>query len=282
MIAMFNEEIPYVEYEVENTKNAKEDLWRTSFGLQQVDGLRPSEYLIKLSQLEIQGKISYTEVREELNRYYSEVDSNKETEEADKSSVRIAEWLSQPRPFEISTRRLKQIHSHLFEDISSFNFQVGKFRTVNIEKEEPILNGASVFYELWNMIDTALAIDFDEETSKNYRTMSKKEQAYSAMSFISNVWQIHPFREGNTRTMAVFAIDYFRDLEFEIDNTLFEQHSLYFRNALVRDNCLKEWQTDEYIKAFTDNLLLGGNHDLEEKDLSINSLKIDEDFDLEM
>ncbi len=137
-------------------------------------------------------------------------------------------------------RRLKQIHSHLFEDISSFNFPVGKFRTVNIEKEEPIIKGASVFYELWNMIDTALAIDFDEETSKNYRTLSKKEQVYSAMSFISNVWQIHPFREGNTRTMAVFAIDYFRDLKFEIDNTLFEQHSLYFRNALVRDNCLKE------------------------------------------
>lgn len=279
---MFNEEIPYEEYEVENSKSTKENLWKTSFGLQQVDGLKPSEYLVQLSQQEIEGKISYSEVREELNRYYSESSTNKETEEADMSSVRIAEWLSQPRPFEISTRRLKQIHAHLFSDVSSFNFPVGKFRTVNIEKEEPILNGASVFYELWNMIDTALTIDFDEEMSKNYKAMNEQDKAYSAMSFISNVWQIHPFREGNTRTMAVFAIDYFRELGFDIDNTLFEKHSLYFRNALVRDNCLKEWQTDEYINAFTDNLLLGGQHDLEAKDLSINSLEIDDDFDLEM
>ena len=279
---MFNEEIPYEEYEVENSKSTKENLWKTSFGLQQVDGLKPSEYLVQLSQQEIEGKISYSEVREELNRYYSESSTNKETEEADMSSVRIAEWLSQPRPFEISTRRLKQIHAHLFSDVSSFNFPVGKFRTVNIEKEEPILNGASVFYELWNMIDTALTIDFDEEMSKNYKAMNEQDKAYSAMSFISNVWQFHPFREGNTRTMAVFAIDYFRELGFDIDNTLFEKHSLYFRNALVRDNCLKEWQTDEYINAFTDNLLLGGQHDLEAKDLSINSLEIDDDFDLEM
>ncbi len=279
---MFNEEIPYEEYEVENSKSTKENLWKTSFGLQQVDGLKPSKYLVHLSQQEIEGKISYSEVREELNRYYSESSTNKETEEADMSSVRIAEWLSQPRPFEISTRRLKQIHAHLFSDVSSFNFPVGKFRTVNIEKEEPILNGASVFYELWNMIDTALTIDFDEEMSKNYKAMNEQNKAYSAMSFISNVWQIHPFREGNTRTMAVFAIDYFRELGFDIDNTLFEKHSLYFRNALVRDNCLKEWQTDEYINAFTDNLLLGGQHDLEAKDLSINSLEIDDDFDLEM
>lgn len=279
---MFNEEIPYEEYEVENSKSTKENLWKTSFGLQQVDGLKPSKYLVQLSQQEIEGKISYSEVREELNRYYSESSTNKETEEADMSSVRIAEWLSQPRPFEISTRRLKQIHAHLFSDVSSFNFPVGKFRTVNIEKEEPILNGASVFYELWNMIDTALTIDFDEEMSKNYKAMNEQDKAYSAMSFISNVWQIHPFREGNTRTMAVFAIDYFRELGFDIDNTLFEKHSLYFRNALVRDNCLKEWQTDEYINAFTDNLLLGGQHDLEAKDLSINSLEIDDDFDLEM
>lgn len=279
---MFNEEIPYEEYEVENSKSTKENLWKTSFGLQQVDGLKPSKYLVQLSQQEIEGKISYSEVREELNRYYSESSTNKETEEADMSSVRIAEWLSQPRPFEISTRRLKQIHAHLFSDVSSFNFPVGKFRTVNIEKEEPILNGASVFYELWNMIDTALTIDFDEEMSKNYKAMNEQDKAYSTMSFISNVWQIHPFREGNTRTMAVFAIDYFRELGFDIDNTLFEKHSLYFRNALVRDNCLKEWQTDEYINAFTDNLLLGGQHDLEAKDLSINSLEIDDDFDLEM
>lgn len=279
---MFNEEVPYDEYEYENTKDTKEKLWKTSFGLQKVDGLRPSQYLVDLSRQEINGELTYREVSDEIERYYSNSDVNKDTEEADKVSVRIAEWLSYPRPFDMSTRRLKQIHAHLFTNVASFTFPVGRFRDVNISKPEPVLNGASVFYELWNMIDSALAIDFDEEQSKNYAVMSEKDKAYSAMSFISNVWQVHPFREGNTRTMAVFAIDYFRSLDFDIDNSLFEEHSLYFRNALVRDNCLIEWQTDKYLNAFTDNLLLAGHHDLEAFDLTIESLELEDDFEMEM
>ncbi len=268
---MFGEDRPYEEVEYNNTKEYKKELWKASFGLQKIDGLTPSEYLVELSKEEIEGKKTYSEIKEDLDKYYSSAEANKENEEADKVSVRIAEWLSQPRPFEMSTRRLKQIHAHLFSGINTFQYPVGRFREVNISKSEPVLNGASVFYESWNMLDAAFEIDFEEESKKDYSLLKQEEKAKSAMAFISNLWQIHPFREGNTRTSAVFAIEYFRDLGFDIDNTMFEKHSRYFRDALVRDNCLKKWQNPYFLDCFTENLVLGGNHDLEKLNLNIDT-----------
>ncbi len=266
---MFGENIPYEEIDYELPKEYRESLWKTSFGLQEIDGLRPSAYLIELSKEEIRGNKTYAEIREDLDKYYSARDSNKETEEADKVSVRIAEWLSQPRPFEKSTRRLKQIHAYLFSGIESFRHPVGRFREVNISKEESILNEKSVFYEFWTMLDLAFEIDIEEDNKKSYSLFTKEEKAKTAMSFISNIWQIHPFREGNTRTIAVFAIDYFKSLGFDVDNTIFEKHSKYFRDALVRDNCKQEYQTSYFLDCFTENLLLGGSHDLQGMDLRI-------------
>lgn len=266
---MFGEDRPYEEVSYELPKEYRESLWKTGIGLQKIDGLNPSEYLMQLSKEEIEGKKSYEEIRGDLDRYYSSKEANKETEEADKVSLRIVEWLSQPRPFEMSTRRIKQIHAHLFSAIETFNYPVGKFREVNISKEEPILNGDTVFYESWNMIDLAFQIDIEEEEKKNYSLLTNEDKAKSAMTFISKIWQIHPFWEGNTRTTAVFAIEYFRSLGFHIDNSMFENHSEYFRDALVRNNCKLEWQTSYFLDCFTENLLLNGKHDLEGMDLNI-------------
>ena len=274
---MFGEDRPYEEVNYKAPKEYRESLWNTSFGLQKIDGLKPSDYLIELSKEEIKGNKTYAEIRDSLDKYYSSEDTDKGTEEADKVSVRIAEWLSQPRPFENSTRRLKQIHGHLFSGIESFKYPVGKFREVNISKEEPVLDGKSVFYESWNMLDLAFQIDFEEEDKKDYSSLTKGERAKSAMNFISNIWQVHPFREGNTRTTAVFAIEYFRNLGFDVDNTMFENHSEYFRDALVRNNCQLEWQTSQFLDYFTENLLLGGKHDLENMDLNIQSKLIKEE-----
>ena len=268
---MFGDDGLYEEFNYEALKEYRESLWEISFGLQRIDGLKPSDYLIELSEEEIEGNKTYAEIRDSLDKYYSSEGSNKETEEADKVSVSIAEWLSQPRPFEKSTRRLKQIHAHLFSEIERFKYPVGKFREVNISKNEPILNGESVFYESWNMIDLAFQIDFEEGDKKDFSLFKKEKKAKSAMAFISNLWQIHPFREGNTRTIAVFAIEYFRSLGFEININMFEKHSKYFRNALVRDNCKLEWQTSYFLDLFTENLLLDGEHDLGKMNLDVES-----------
>lgn len=266
---MFGEDRPYEEVSYNAPKEYRESLWKASFGLQKVDGLEPSDYLLELSKEEIKGNKSYIEIRGALDKYYSFEGVDKGTEEADKVSVRIAEWLSQPRPFEKNTRRLKQIHAHLFSGIASFKYPVGKFREVNISKEVPILNGKSIFYEAWNMLDLAFQIDFEEDNKKDYTLLEKEERARLAMNLISNIWQIHPFREGNTRTIAVFAIEYFRSLNFDIDNTMFERHSEYFRDALVRNNCELKYQTSYFLDCFTENLLLGGKHDLDKLDLNI-------------
>lgn len=288
---MFGEDRPYEEVNYKAPKEYRESLWKASFGLQKIDGLNPSDYLIELSKEEIEGNKTYAEIRDSLDKYYSSEETDKRTEEADKVSVRIAEWLSQPRPFEKSTRRLKQIHAYLFSGIESFKYPVGRFREVNISKEEPILNGKSVFYESWNMLDLAFQIDFEEENKKDYSSFPEEKKAKSAMAFISNIWQIHPFREGNTRTTAVFAIEYFRGLGFDVDNTMFEKHSEYFRDALVRNNCELKYQTSYFLDCFTENLLLGGKHDLEKMDLNIESEKIinekenkklEDDWDMEI
>ncbi|GAA4063695.1 hypothetical protein [Amphibacillus indicireducens] len=134
---MFGEDRPYDEIIYENSESYKRNLWQTSFGLQKVDGLKPSEYLVGLSEEEIKGNKTYGDIHQDLDAYYSSSSANKETEEADRVSVSIAEWLSQPRPFQLSTRRLKQIHLHLFSGINRFKYPIGKFRTVNISKDEP-------------------------------------------------------------------------------------------------------------------------------------------------
>jgi len=268
---MSGEDRSHEEVNYEASKEYRGSLWKISFGLQKTDGLKPSNYLIELSKKEIEGNKTYVEIRHSLDKYYSHVESDKETEEADKVSVSIAEWLYQLRPFEKSTRRLKQIHAHLFSGIESFRYPVGKFREVNISKNEPVLNGETIFYESWNMIDLALQIDFEEEAKKDYYLFTKEEKAKSAMRFISNLWQIHPFREGNTRTIAVFAIEYFRSLDFDINSTVFEKHSNFFRDALVRDNCKLEWHTSYFLDCFTENLLLDRKHDLEKMNLNIQS-----------
>ena len=275
---MFGDDGLYEEFNYEALKEYRESLWEISFGLQRIDGLKPSDYLIELSEEEIEGNKTYAEIRDSLDKYYSSEGSNKETEEADKVSVSIAEWLSQPRPFEKSTRRLKQIHAHLFSEIERFKYPVGKFREVNISKKEPILNDESVFYELWNMTDIAFQIDFEEEGKKDYSSFKEEKKAKSAMAFISNLWQIHPFREGNTRTIAVFAIEYFRSLGFEVNITMFGKHSKYFRNALVRDNCKLEWQTSYFLDLFTENLLLDGEHDLAKMNLDVEPQDVTKDI----
>ena len=275
---MFGEDRPYEEVNYKALREYRETLWKTSFGLQKIDRLKPSDYLIELSKEEIEGNKTYAEIRDSLDKYYSSEESNKETEEADKVSVSIAERLSQPRLFEKSTRGLKQIHAHLFSGIERFKYPVGKFREVNISKEEPVLNGKSVFYESWNMLDLAFQIDLEEEDKKDYSSLTKEEKAKSAMKFISNIWQIHPFREGNTRTIAVFAIEYFRSLGFEINITMFGKHSKYFRNALVRDNCKLEWQTSYFLDLFTENLLLDGEHDLAKMNLDVEPQDVTKDI----
>ena len=265
---------------IEKSKN-----WLAAIGLQDVDGLKPSEYLIQNAKLNIEGKISFYEVRERINNYYIEKpvkDTNDRTEEADKVSAAIAEILSE-KAFSFSPIEYITIHKRLFTGIYKF---AGKIRDYNISKNEWVLDGESVFYASFDNIQATLEYDFLQEKKFNYKGLSKGETVEHIAKFISGLWQIHLFGEGNTRTTAVFVIKYLRTFGFKVENDLFAQNSWYFRNALVRANYNNHekgiYSTMEYLSRFFANLLFNENYPLKNRVMHINFGKndtVNENFD---
>ena len=250
---MFREEIPYEEIQIKYTK----ENWEIGFGLQAIDGLKPSKYLVDLAGKQVTGKMSYEEVETNLKQYYEEGAQPEDNMEADFSSMRIAEILAN-QSFTFSPVTLLGYHRKLFSGIETFHHPVGEFRKLNITKKEPVLAGASVLYTDFGMIKDTLTWDFDQEKSKDYQGKAMEEIAHEVMSFISSIWQIHPFREGNTRTIAVFAIKYLNTFGFELNNEPFKNHSKYFRDSLALANANRMIRTEKYLRMFTENILLGG------------------------
>lgn len=257
------EKIPYI----------KQLYWDMAIGLNLVDGLTPSNYLIDLSNKNINGEINNKEVEQLLNKYYLNRDINNKTisneRECDLVSSRIVELIND-RNFSFRTTTLKVIHEYLFKDIYDF---AGKYRTYNISKDEPVLNNDTVVYASYNEIESILEYDFKKELEFDYSSLKIEEQVSKIAEFTSSIWQVHPFGEGNTRTVAVMIEKYLRSLGYHINNDLFKENSVYFRNALVRSNYSNRskgiYASNEYLLKFFDNLLLNGNNILDSKDLVI-------------
>ena len=250
--------------------------WDMAIGLQLVDNLKPSNYLKELSIDNIYGKKSLKEIELELKNYYTKkmkeesIDSSEY--ECDLVSTRIVKLL-QDNKFELSIDFIKNIHNFLFKDIYDFS---GKLRDYNFSKKEIILNGDSALYGDFKTIEESLKYDINLEKKKDYKSMSKEEIIISISDFTSRIWQVHPFKEGNTRTTAIFIEKYLKKLGYTIDNSLFKNKSIYFRNALVRSNYsnreLNIKPTDKYLLYFFENLLLEKNNSLESRDLIVKEL----------
>ncbi len=250
-------------------------IWRTAIGLQQVDGLETSQYLKEIARRHIEGDITLKEVKSLIDSYYKTEDARNTTDaddklEADKVSERIAELLSQ-KTFTFSPAQLISIHRHLFEGIYKF---AGKIRDYNITKKEWILRGETVYYASADTIRETLEYDFGQEKAFDYSKVTLPEAVQHIAKFCCDIWQIHPFGEGNTRTTAVFIIKYLRSLGFEVSNDLFAQNSWYFRNALVRATYRNVPQGVEYspiyLERFFRNLLLGENHTLLNREMHLD------------
>lgn len=259
----------------EPEKSQKAENWGVAIGLQQVDNLTPSKYLIEVAKNNIEGKISIDEAGEQVSQYYKKNPAKTLKEhnekEADEVSARIAKLLS-THTFSFSPAELISIHKALFSGI--FDDEIaGKIRTYDITKKEPILNGDTVIYGRADSIMETLDYDFEQEKKFNYKGLSKREKVERLAKFTSGIWQIHPFGEGNTRATAVFIIKYLYTLGFVTNNDLFEQNSKYFRNALVRANYQNLNQdiyyTMEYLNKFFRNLLLGEKNLLDNREMQI-------------
>ena len=257
--------------EVEPSKQEKGRNWATAIGLQKVDGLTPSKYLYETAKRNIEGEISIEEAKEIIDLYYQSKEirssDDKDSEEADKVSIRITEILSE-KSFSFTPKQLLSIHEKLFSDVF-YSVKAGEFRTYNITKKEWALDGDTVFYANADLIADTLKYDFENEKSFDYSTLSKEDAIKHITRFIANIWQIHPFGEGNTRTTAVFTIKYLRTLGFEVNNEPFDKHSWYFRNALVRANYtnIKKsiYMNTSFLEKFFENLLLGKNNELKNR-----------------
>ena len=250
--------------------------WDMAIGLQEVDNLKPSKYLEKLLGENVNGNLTIKQVEEELREYYIEKDKKQELNhnelECDFVSTRIVELL-QIDNFELSVDYLKYIHKYLFQDVYEF---AGEFRNIDFSKHEKILNNDSVAYGDCKTLKESLEYDISLEKEKNYKDMSVVEVINNITKFSSSIWQVHPFREGNTRTTALFIEKYLISLGYEVDNTLFKDKSVYFRNALVRSNYFNNYlnikEDNNYLVKFYENLLLGKNNNLQSQDLIIKEL----------
>ena len=281
------EKDPFKEYlrESEPDKAHKGYAWSTAIGLQAVDGLKPSKYLIETAIQNIEGKITLKEVQSLIDSYYEEkpahLSDDERTEEADKVSSRIAEILSETA-FSFSPNEYIAIHRKLFQGIYK---HAGKIRDYNITKKEWVLNGETVTYGSASELRATLEYDFSQEKDFSYRGLSMDEIIHHLAVFISRLWQIHIFGEGNTRTTAVFFIKYLRTLGFSATNDIFAENAWYFRNALVRANYTNLQkgihETTEYLEVFLRNLLLNEKNELQNRNLHISGLLNEEKVDIE-
>jgi fido (protein-threonine AMPylation protein) len=247
--------------------------WKTAIGLQQVDGLTPSKYLIETANSNISGEISLDEAERRIAEYYEQKparsDEEKRSEEADKVATHIAQILAN-KTFKLAPTELLAIHRQLFDGVVD---HAGKIRERNMSKSEWVLNGESVVYDDYRMARESLDYDFEKEKSFDYSKLNERQTVGKITNFISDLWQIHAFREGNTRTIAVFTIKYLRTFGYDVTNDTFEKHSWYFRNALVRANYNNRKDgivaAQIYLNHFFDNLLFSERHELRNRNLHI-------------
>lgn len=270
-------ELDFEEY-IRNSEPAKKEktyAWTTAIGLQQVDGLTPSKYLFETAKRNIDGEISVAEATSIIDSYYElktdRSGNDERTEEADKVSSRIAQILSE-KSFNFSPSYLIALHGRLFAGIFKF---AGKIRDYDISKKEWVLDGDSVMYGAAFELKAALDYDFEQERHFSYKNLTLEETVKHMTFFVSRLWQIHAFGEGNTRTTAVFMIKYLRSLGFNADNRIFAENSWYFRNALVRANYnnLQKGihENPEFLEKFFRNLLLGEHNELKNRFLHIRA-----------
>ena len=249
--------------------------WSTAIGLQAVDGLKTSEYLQETARKNIEGEITIDEARELIKSYYKSKTKREaeddEMEEADRVSANIVKVLSQPT-FAFNANGYISVHRRIFEGVFK---HAGQLRTYDITKKEWVLRGNTVNYLNWEDLRRAMEYDISQEVAFDHTQLSIEDFVHHICQFVSNLWQIHAFREGNTRATAVFTIQYLRSLGFSVDNDLFARHSWYFRNALVRANYSNYQQKivrdTSFLEKFFRNLLMGENNELRNRYMLIDS-----------
>lgn len=253
----------------ETSRKQRAENWQIAIGLQDVDRLKNSPCLLETARQHIEGTIDLATVQKRIAEYYKTEEGRKlaaeRSDEADAVATRIQSILAEDA-FTFIPEEYSRLHKRLFDGIFP---HAGKYRRVNISKREWVLDGESVTYAPAELLKETVEYDFSQERQFSYRGLSAQESVKHICKFISGLWQIHPFMEGNTRTTAVFTIFYLRKFGFAVDNEPFKLHSWYFRNALVRANYNNYAQgisaTTVFLERFFENLLFRGKNELKNR-----------------
>lgn len=248
------------------------ELWQTAIGLQKVDGLEVSDYLVDTAKRHIEGEVNIDDVDKLITTYYQSEAAREipdDVKQADEVSKNIVRVLSE-QSFSFSIQGLAGLHRRIFNGVMK---HAGEFRKYNVTKKEWVLDGATVLYGPYEDLTRTIEYDLEQERQFSYKGLSQLQIIEHLARFASDLWQIHPFPEGNTRTTAVFTIKYLRSMGYSVENDMFKSHSWYFRNALVRANYRNAVKgvepTYEYLILFFRNLLLGENNELRNRYLHV-------------
>ena len=249
-------------------------VWAAALGLQATDGLRTSYEMRRTARQYIEGRLTIDEVRQHINEYYKSnppatTDKEKE-QEADKVACNIADVLFNKR-LDFSTDGYLNLHRQIFDGVYD---HAGQLRATDIVKSEWVLEKDTVFYLHWEELRMALDSNFQFERNLHYDELNKEDLLEWIAFFTAGIWHIHPFNEGNTRTIAVFSILLLRPLGYDIHTDVFADHSWYFRNAMVRANYMNELKhihvNPDFLIRFYRNWMFGDQWDLRNRYLAIH------------
>lgn len=198
---------------------------------------------------QIQGGTSYDVVVDTLRQHYvaARSEATAQDREVDISAARISQILSEPS-FTLSPGSLMAIHGRIFDGLLADPRWEGRYRSENITKPEPALGGLTVDYTPWREIHRTLAWEFENAEERDPH--DAVDAVNHVLQFASAIWQVHPFREGNTRTVAVYAIKYLRHLGVAINNEPFIRSAPYFRDALTLDNAPRALRDPQPLRLF--------------------------------
>ena len=249
-------------------------VWAAALGLQATDGLRTSYEMRRTARQYIEGRLTIDEVRQHINEYYKSnppatTDKEKE-QEADKVACNIADVLFN-KQLDFSTDGYLNLHRQIFDGVYD---HAGQLRATDIVKSEWVLEKDTVFYLHWEELRMALDSNFQFERNQHYDELNKEDLLEWIAFFTAGIWHIHPFNEGNTRTIAVFSILLLRPLGYDIHTDVFADHSWYFRNAMVRANYMNELKhihvNPDFLIRFYRNWMFGDQWDLRNRYLAIH------------
>ena len=181
-----------------------------------------------------------------------------EKAEVEFSCNAIHDLLTNPIQGSYDFAHLCKFHACIFSDVYEW---AGQPRIISIEKQEAILGYMSIEYAKPQDIETEVTAILQKMNSVNWQALSLSRQAEALSKGLTELWKVHPFRDGNTRTTVTFICQFAESKGMFLDSSLFEQNAVYLRSALVAATaifCEGDFRRSEYLlRIVEDSLKLG-------------------------